>query len=360
MDGHFGTFSDIAAKEASAVTFSDMAKLLHRYIGTEKPQGEYVHYLISLFMHEPITDEDKALDAKDEYYPYSKKSEESSAIKVYTGGPRRNLPVKKAKCIVAHLNKTRLIDAIYQMEADPKDQLCSDLLKWGIDCSFESVSEDVVDSLFKIIDARAQGKEGYEFRSAIPPEQPTEPQKQLELGNIIKLGVIDFRDGVMYYPGGAIKLPPVLQVTEQVTNQESPYVTALCEAYADSLERNTMSVEDIPSLSRRYGQHFTDQRKAYYAAEYVRESVRDVFADGECQFDELEDEAYAGISETYWDDYKNGFERLNAVLRQAASTQLNKSSLYRVSHLVGVIEMKGLCHIMVNDKRIRSWVNLDG
>lgn len=102
------------------------------------------------------------------------------------------------------------------------------------------------------------------------------------------------------------------------------------------------------------------QRKAYYAAESVRRSVRDVIDDGDHQFELLEDEAYAGIEETYWSDYKNGFERLNAVLGKITSVALNKSALLHITNLIGTLEKKGICHILVNNEKIDSWVHTDG
>ena len=78
------------------------------------------------------------------------------------------------------------------------------------------------------------------------------------------------------------------------------------------------------------------------------------------QVENAEMVAYAGIEEVYWSAYKNGFERLNAVLSQIASTSLNKSALVHITNLIGTLEKKGICHILVNNERIGSWVNTDG
>lgn len=250
------------------MTFSEFAQILHDFIGVDGKQWEFPGYLLSLFMHEPCTDEDKQLDAQDKYYPYGTLKQKSAAEKVYAGDDNRNLPVKVAGFVLGHQRKTALIDAIDDLDDDPKDQLCRKLTNLGIACDH-------------------------------------------------------------------------------------------CEAYADALERPTVCPDDIPTLPKKFGVSFSSQRKAYYAAESVRRSVRDAIDDGDHQFELLEDEAYAGIEETYWSDYKNGHKRLNAVFGQITSVAWNKSALFYITNLIGALEKKGICHILVNNEKIGSWVHTD-
>lgn len=341
------------------MTFSEITQLLHRFIFTDLAQWEFVQRLIYLIMHEPISDADKELNEKDEYYPYCKANSKSAAVKIYQGGSKRNLPIKKAQFMLAHYNKTALIDAIHELDDDPKDRLCEGLNAKGIPCTFENVPEAIADAIALILEARANKQEGYIFGAAVAPVQPEKKKPDVELGQVMQKGPVYVVDDYLYYPGRKTKLPPALQVKEKISAQEALYTSAILEAYASALDRASVTADKLASLPAQYAQHFTIQSEAYFAAEYVRESVRDVFSDGERQFKELEEE-YDGIAETYWADYKNGFERLNAVLKQAINSQLNKSNLYHISRLIGIREMKGLCHVMVNDGTIRSWVNIDG
>ena len=157
----------------------------------------------------------------------------------------------------------------------------------------------------------------------------------------------------------SIQLPVKLEPLDTLDPQELPYINALCEVYAEKLNR-VVTPETIDTLDTNLRRHYSEQRKAYYSAESIQRSMREVFADGEKQFDVLKSDAYDGISDTYLDDrYHTGYERLMAVLDKITNITLNKSSLINVIGLIGNLEKKGICHILVNDDVIKSWVNIN-
>lgn len=47
------------------------------------------------------------------------------------------------------------------------------------------------------------------------------------------------------------------------------------------------------------------------------------------------------------------------MLEKITSTTLDSSVLSQMQHLIGNLEKKGICHILVNDGVIESWVNVD-
>ncbi len=98
---------------------------------------------------------------------------------------------------------------------------------------------------------------------------------------------------------------------------------------------------------------------AYYSTVSIERSVRDIFDEGEDEFVKLKDDAWHGINTTYWKDYDDGYARLNAVLEKITSTTLDSSVLSQMRNLIGNLEKKGICHILVNDGVIESWVNID-
>ncbi len=168
----------------------------------------------------------------------------------------------------------------------------------------------------------------------------------------------DSNHHIIYLGATGIKLPVQLVPEDAIAPQELPYVYALCEVYAEKITQ-AVTPDTVDSLSPALRRHFAEQRKSYYSAESVQRSVREVFADGEQQFDILKDDAYEGIEPTYYDDsHITGYDRLKAVLDKITSTTLSKSSLMNVVGLIGNLEKKGICHLLVNDERIRSWVNL--
>lgn len=169
----------------------------------------------------------------------------------------------------------------------------------------------------------------------------------------------DSNSRIIYLGTDEIVLPVQLVPQSALEAHELPYINALCEVYAEkkSQEVTPDSIDTLPSMYRR---HFAEQRKAYYSAESVHRSVREVFSDGEQQFSALKDDAYDGIEPTYYDDnYATGYDRLRAVLEKITSTTLTKSALVNIIGLISNLEKKGICHMLVNDERIRSWVVID-
>lgn len=156
-----------------------------------------------------------------------------------------------------------------------------------------------------------------------------------------------------------IKLPIQLVPQSSIAPHELPYINALCEVYAEKISA-AVTPDSIGSLAPALRRNYAEQRKAYYSAESVQRSVREVFSDGEKQFQSLKDDAFDGISTTYYDDrHLTGYDRLQAVLDKITNTTLSKSSLMNLVGLIGNLEKKGVCHILVNDDVIKSWVNID-
>ncbi len=162
----------------------------------------------------------------------------------------------------------------------------------------------------------------------------------------------------MHISGEVITIHQSL-VPDDVNKHELDYIRALYEVYAQKLNKATFTADDISSLPKRYAENYKEQRMAYYSAVSIERSVRDIFDDGEDEFGRLKDDAWHGINTTYWKDYEDGYARLNAVLEKITSTTLDSSVLSQMRNLIGNLEKKGICHILVNDGVIESWVNID-
>jgi hypothetical protein len=53
----------------------------------------------------------------------------------------------------------------------------------------------------------------------------------------------------------------------------------------------------------------------------------------------------------------HGYARLTEVLKQVALIDVSKSLLCQIKNLIGISEKRGVCHILVSDGRIKSWVD---
>lgn len=335
------------------MTFSEFAKLMHSYIGCDRQQQEYVQYLTSLIMREPLTSEEEDAENEDRYNPLSGKTK-SLLGKIYSGEGKHKIAQKDARTIKGRFSKVKFIDEFMNLEDEAKENLIVELARFGVFATINDVDEVCAELFNQLILALADGKDFLET-GVIPRVDST--GKRITEVPITSAYVMD---GKLCIGGEFISLPVQLMLTEEIAPHEQPYINALFEAYADTLHRESVSKDDIDTLSPRHKVFFTNQRKAYYAAESIQRSVREVYGDGENQFRILKDDAFEGIQETYWGNHTDGLTRLNAVLEKITSTTLSKSTLAHIINLIGNLEKKGICHILVNDDTIKSWVNIDG
>ena len=160
--------------------------------------------------------------------------------------------------------------------------------------------------------------------------------------------------GNIRFGGRRINLPITLTPTDTIELDEMPYISALLEAYSDELNVKIDTTKSLEAYSF-YFKHLNRQRRDYYSAETIRRFVRDTLTDSQ-QFDVLKEEIYNGIIDTHEQDYDSGYKRLVEDLKQATVTNTSKSMLDSKLHCIGNSERKGVCHMLVNDNRLR-WVN---
>lgn len=227
------------------------------------------------------------------------------------------------------------------------------MAEFGFNVDPSEVGQACANILAQIIRRRA---EGLSDDVTLLNYQRMEAGKKLK--NIAP-ATIERRGDKLHISGEVITIHQAL-VPDDVGKHELDYIRALYEAYAQKLNRETFTAGDIPSLPKRYAQNYKEQRMAYYSAVSIERSVRDIFDDGEDEFDRLKGDAWHGINTTYWKDYEDGYTKLNAVLEKITSTTLDSSVLSQMRNLIGNLEKKGICHILVNDGVIESWVNIDG
>ena len=135
----------------------------------------------------------------------------------------------------------------------------------------------------------------------------------------------------------------------------------MCDVYAEALKitDRVITEDDLPSLPNWCREDFADQQECYFSAEGIQHSIRDIFDDGDDEFDLLKKDAWQGINMTYRKRYDTGYDRLIAVLEKITNTRLDLSTLVQIRNLIGNMERKGICHILVNDGTIESWVRRD-
>ena len=152
----------------------------------------------------------------------------------------------------------------------------------------------------------------------------------------------------------------LLSPPDEVAPQEIPYVAELMAAYGDAVGVVEFSRETL-ILYPQYSDNFSRQRKDFYAAESVRRGLRDVYDETEPdQFEVLKDETYDGVVDVWEQDYQNGYLRLVQVLAQAVKIRVDRCWLIRDTDWIGNSQKKGVCHVLVNEGRIKGWVKKGG
>ncbi|MCF0106026.1 MAG: hypothetical protein HUJ53_04640 [Holdemanella sp.] len=149
------------------------------------------------------------------------------------------------------------------------------------------------------------------------------------------------------------KKKPVAMVINNQEVEELLCFQAIIAAYRSRTGKTQgISIDEFP----QYKKHFQRQKEAYFAAEAVRHATRDSLFDEENLFDDLLDESYEGVIETWEQRYPDGFERMEAVLSQAVQISMESNLIARETVWISTRVKKGLCHILVNDGRIEGWV----
>ena len=309
--------------------------------------GEFVRLLVGLSLRPPMTEEEEMTDYLHEYNPLEKNISINMLDQIFEG---RNKYISKdrARIICSLYDGAEIADRIDALFDGSKEHLQKFLYAKGLVVEIDELGSAVQDILDQIFHGLSKGIHDVEIRLTIHDPKPS--IKNLAGDRIY------CEEGKLYIDGDVIELPINLSEA-QIYDFEEGYISALCDAYAEALSRETVTVDDLPKLPKKYQTNFYEQRKAYLGAESIQRSIREVYDDGANQFDILKEDAFSGIKTTYYDDHDNGYRRLLEVLKKISDVQLTKSKLMTIKNLIGNLERLGIVHILVNDRRIKSWVD---
>lgn len=149
--------------------------------------------------------------------------------------------------------------------------------------------------------------------------------------------------------------PKQIDPPEQPLEEEQPYISELYAAYGDK-EGITDFCEAYLAQYDEYNEDRNERRIDYFAADSIRHGISELYSGKYAnQFDVLKDETFAGVNNTARKSFPNGYERMLSVMEQAATIQVNQYILSRSPHWISNRIRMGVCHFLVNDKRLR-WV----
>ena len=137
--------------------------------------------------------------------------------------------------------------------------------------------------------------------------------------------------------------PPLMPEASELT-----YTSELLLAFGDAEKKNVnnMNLTTFPE----YEQEYHSARRNYYSADGLEKFSRDWLPND--SYAELLDECYETISPVVKSDHKDGYAKYLKVSAQAAGTNYSSHPLH---HFIKVQDKKGLCHHLVNEKKVK-WV----
>lgn len=151
------------------------------------------------------------------------------------------------------------------------------------------------------------------------------------------------------------KKPTSIVPPDEIEDHELGYVQELYHVYHEETGEYYARPADLdsqPKLKKNFNRH----RKDYYCAETIHRELRDTIRLDETEgFDILKDEVFDGVIITCEKDYDSSLQRLTAVMEHATVVPISHNLQDRMLDWVGPGEKKGVCHMLVNDKRL-TWM----
>ena len=144
-------------------------------------------------------------------------------------------------------------------------------------------------------------------------------------------------------------------VPAAIQKNEMPYLKAIADAISEK-EKSSLSIDELKK-NKKYGKRIEHHRNEFFSADYVRRQAREIYDENEDAFGELQEEVKDGIYYTVERQYENGYERLNSTLEQAAHISLESTALCKNTDLVTMKAKQGICHTLINDKKLEGWTN---
>ena len=152
--------------------------------------------------------------------------------------------------------------------------------------------------------------------------------------------------------------PKDVPVPPTEATDEQPFIEELLRAYGDAENKPALTRADLEiEMYADYADDLADRRVDYYAAETIRRGVLELGKGNlSGQFDVLKDETLSGVKDiARSNSHANGYERMLAVMQQAAITPVTNYLLGSSPYWISGRIKQGVCHHLVNAKKLR-WV----
>lgn len=266
---------------------------------------------------------------------------------------------KISKLIYKNLDKLKFRDLIDKASEDARQQLAEQIKNNGyapknVRVDRGTVAKVCTDLFIELIN-EAAGQKGKINKKSSPKNEKQKFDVRTGAHQFIEYEV---DKNVIDVDGATYSVSPHLKSDVPDKTEILPYSKALFEAYSEK-SQETIDVDNINSSD--YANHYRHQQQFFNEAAWYEHSLRDNVIDFENQYKLLKQDIFDGIEPVYSDEDfgTDGIKRLKEVHKQVVLIRLDRSNLKNIDNMLGNDTKKGLCHVLVNDKKIKSWVNAD-
>lgn len=155
--------------------------------------------------------------------------------------------------------------------------------------------------------------------------------------------------------GLTIKRERTHTIPNSTQGNELCYIKKILQAIAEKEGVPEITLEDLKNYYIRYDKVITIQRERFFSAENLK-----VFAKkhllSDVYFEDLKEDIYYGICDYMERSFDNGYERMNVVLSNVATIDLNHNLLVKYD-LVFPQDRQGICHHLSNEREDIIWTN---
>lgn len=303
------------------MNFSEYAQGLYPYCSAGTDEASYFIELIGNLIQDAAMDACQILKRRpDTRYRYIKGS--------------RKIQSKDAKYIYDHrdLNKFSAWISSRMDESDSYDAVTAWLTSKGVTSQY---TDDACAELLEQI--------------ILDIVKDTVVPSSLDTDNDLKL-IEEIKQKVKSLPR-----PVDVPVPKEATSDERIYIEELYQAYGDAENIDTFSADNLPFYPD-YAEDVEERRVDFYAAVTIQRGVLELGDGGlSDQFDILKKETLDGVKDTAKRSQPNGYERMLAVMEQAVMLPVTNYILSESPYWISGKIKKGICHHLVNDKKLK-WV----
>ena len=307
----------------------------------ETTQGQYVAYFCCLLISGKWFEKVDLAPLR-----ICKMKDDSDRAKFYRGD--RELTKKDSLHIYRNWTDTHLISHIMSAPTEARYDMFDRFESKGMtfpDDDEENKAQVIADNLKNLIQDLARRRNSRTTRTA-----------SYSLEDVEEKCYYSQEHGILRIGEREVKIDPIIAPEVVATEEEDKlYIKALLEVFAALLGEDVSSIRELQGADANFYKELLEHRESFYSAESIKHIVRDAFSDGSEYFDSYKEELYQGVIVVHRRSYPDGYERLQAVLGMSTSMVLSRQKLERL-YIIGAKEKKGICHMLVEEGKITSWM----